>query len=124
MSGEIPILFDYDFDAYRAKYTDKAPIEFVIPKEGTIQVPYVMSLVKNAPHRENGQAVIDFVLSEKGQQFWAENYLRPVLGEIPASAASKFLPASEYERVLSIDYAKMATIQQAFGEAYLKATKG
>lgn len=124
LSGEIPILFDYDFDAYRAKYTDKAPIEFVIPKEGTIQVPYVMSLVKNAPHRENGQAVIDFVLSEKGQQFWAQNYLRPVLGEIPASAASKFLPASEYERVLSIDYAKMATIQQAFGEAYLKATKG
>jgi uncharacterized protein (DUF983 family) len=26
----MPIEFDYDFDAYRAKYTDKAPIEFVI----------------------------------------------------------------------------------------------
>ena len=86
LSGEIPILFDYDFDAYRAKYTDKAPIEFVIPQEGTIQVPYVMTMVKGAPHRANGQAVIDFVLSEKGQQFWAENYLRPVLGELPAVA--------------------------------------
>ena len=124
LSGEIPILFDYDFSAYRAKYTDKAPIEFVIPKEGTIQVPYVMSMVKNAPHRENGHAVIDFVLSAKGQQFWAQNYLRPVLGELPADAAAKFLPASEYERVIAIDYAKMATIQQAFSEEYLKATKG
>ena len=66
LSGEIPILFDYDFAAYRAKHVDGAPIEFVIPAEGTIQVPYVMCLVKNAPHMENGKAVIDFVLSEKG----------------------------------------------------------
>ena len=124
LSGEIPILFDYDFDAYRAKYTDKAPIEFVIPQEGTIQVPYVMCMVKNAPHRENGQAVIDFVLSEKGQQFWAENYLRPVLGELPASAKEKFLPDSEYKRAIGIDYARMAAVQESFSEAYLKATKG
>lgn len=123
LSGEIPILFDYDFAAYRAKHTDKAPIEFVIPKEGTIQVPYVMCMVKNAPQRENGQAVIDFVLSDKGQQFWAENYLRPVLGELPASAKEKFLPDTEYQRVIGIDYSRMATVQQSFSEAYLKATK-
>lgn len=123
LSGEIPILFDYDFDAYRAKYTDKAPIEFVIPEEGTIQVPYVMTLVKGAPHRANGEEMIDFVLSPKGQQFWAENFLRPVIGDIPASVKDKFLPAKLYERAIGIDYAKMADVQQRFGEAYLKATK-
>ena len=69
-------------------------------------------------------AVIDFVLSEKGQQFWAENYLRPVLGELPASAKEKFLPDSEYKRAIGIDYARMAAVQESFGEAYLKATKG
>ena len=58
LSGEIPILFDYDFNAYRGKYKDKANVEFVIPKEGTVVVPYVMSLVKNghsspsSSHRE------------------------------------------------------------------------
>ena len=26
VSGEIPILFDYDFNAYRAKYKDKAQL--------------------------------------------------------------------------------------------------
>jgi len=36
ISGEIPILFDYDFNAYRGKYKDKANVEFVIPAEGTI----------------------------------------------------------------------------------------
>lgn len=123
LSGEIPILFDYDFSAYRAKHSDKAPIEFVIPKEGTIQVPYVMSLVKNAPHKANGEKILDFVLSEKGQKFWAENYLRPVLGQLPESVASKFLPQSDYARVIPLDYSKMADNQQAFTEAYLKATK-
>ena len=44
LSGEIPILFDYDFNAYRAKYKDKAPVEFVIPQEGSQQLPYVMGL--------------------------------------------------------------------------------
>ena len=34
LSGEIPILFDYDFNAYRGKYKDKANVEFVIPAEG------------------------------------------------------------------------------------------
>ena len=31
LSGEIAILLDYDFNAYRAKYKDKANVEFVIP---------------------------------------------------------------------------------------------
>jgi putative spermidine/putrescine transport system substrate-binding protein len=67
LSGEIPILLDYDFDAYRAKYKDHANVEFVIPQEGTISVPYVMSLVKGAPHDANGKKVLDFVLSDEGQ---------------------------------------------------------
>src|SRR2546425_859630 len=39
LSGEIPILFDYDFNAYRGKYKDKANIAFVIPAEGTVIAP-------------------------------------------------------------------------------------
>ena len=41
VSGEIPILFDYDFNAYRAKYTEKGNFAFVIPCEGTVVFPYV-----------------------------------------------------------------------------------
>ena len=78
-----------DFAAYRAKHVDGAPIEFVIPAEGTIQVPYVMCLVKNAPHMENGKAVIDFVLSEKGQKHWADNFLRPVVGDLETTAPER-----------------------------------
>jgi putative spermidine/putrescine transport system substrate-binding protein len=120
LSGEIPILFDYDFDAYRAKHVDKANIAFVIPEEGSIMVPYVMTLVKNAPNEENGKKVIDFVLSEKGQKLWAENFLRPVLASaMSPETAALFLPASEYEKVGTLDYAKMAEVQAKFAERYM-----
>src|SRR6516162_11593848 len=46
VSGEIPILFDYDFNAYRAKYGESGNFEFVIPCEGTVVFPYVTRLIE------------------------------------------------------------------------------
>lgn len=121
LSGEIPILIDYDFNAYRAKYKDEANVEFVIPKEGTIVVPYVMSLVKGAPRAKDAKKVLNFVLSDKGQAIWANAYLRPVRSAtIPAEVSARFLPETEYQRAKAVDYAKMAENQKAFAERYLK----
>jgi len=39
VSGEIPILMDYDFNAYRAKYTESGKFEFVLPCEGRCRFP-------------------------------------------------------------------------------------
>ena len=120
LSGEIPILLDYDFNAYRAKYKDKADVVFVIPTEGTIVVPYVMSLVKGAPHPELGKKILDFVLSDKGQTIWANAFLRPVRASaMSKEAASKFLPASEYARAKPVDYSRMAAVQNGFTKRYL-----
>lgn len=124
ISGEIPILFDYDFNAYRGKYKDMANIEFVIPAEGSIIVPYVMSLVKNGPNPENGKKVLDFIMSDKGQAVWANAFLRPVRASaLSPEAAAKFLPASEYERAKPIDYAKMAEVQNIFRDRYLNEVR-
>ena len=121
LSGEIAILLDYDFNAYRAKYKDQANVQFVIPTEGTVVVPYVMSLVANAPHAAEGKKVLDFVLSDEGQALWANAYLRPVRASaMPADVQARFLPASEYARAKTVDYAKMAAVQKAFSERYLK----
>ena len=76
ISGEIPILVEYDSSAYRAKYRDNAPIEIVIPQEGTVTVPYVITFVKNAPHPDLGKEMIDFTLSDEGQALWAKAYMR------------------------------------------------
>lgn len=120
LSGEIPILVDYDFNAYRARYDDKANVEFVIPAEGTVTVPYTMSLVKGAPHAENGKRVLDYVLSDKGQALWAKAYLRPVRDvALPDEVAARFLPEADYARANPVDYAQMAAAQQAFADRYL-----
>jgi putative spermidine/putrescine transport system substrate-binding protein len=124
LSGEIAILLDYDFNAYRAKYKDKANVAFVIPSEGTLVVPYVMSLVKNAPHGADGKKVLDFVLSDEGQAIWAKAYLRPVRASaMPKDVEAQFLPASEYARAKAVDYGRMAEAQRAFSERYLKEVR-
>ena len=124
LSGEIAILLDYDFNAYRAKYKDGANVEFVIPQEGTVVVPYVMSLVANAPHAEDAKKALDFVLSDEGQAIWARAYLRPVrAGAMPDNIKAQFLPDSEYERAAAIDYNKMAEVQRGFADRYLKEVR-
>jgi putative spermidine/putrescine transport system substrate-binding protein len=121
LSGEIAILLDYDFNAYRAKYKDKANVEFVIPAEGTLVVPYVMSVVAKAPHAADAKKALDFILSDEGQAIWANAFLRPVRASaMTKEAQSRFLPASEYARAKTIDYGRMADAQKAFAERYLR----
>ncbi|MEP7301128.1 MAG: ABC transporter substrate-binding protein [Caldimonas sp.] len=121
LSGEIAILLDYDFNAYRAKYKDKANVEFVIPAEGTAVVPYVMSLVAKAPNPDNGKKALDFVMSNEGQAIWANAFLRPVRqAGMSKEAQARFLPAADYARAKTLDYAKMAEVQKAFSERYLR----
>jgi len=71
-----------------------------------------------------GKQVLDFILSDKGQAIWTNAYLQPARPvELPADVASKFLPASDYERAYAVDYAKMEKVQSSFGERYLSEVK-
>jgi putative spermidine/putrescine transport system substrate-binding protein len=120
VSGEIPILFDYDFNAYRAKYTEKGNFDFVIPCEGSVSFPYVVGLVKNAPDAQKAKKVLDYLLSDKGQAIWTNAYLRPARPiPLPAVVQRIFLPASEYARAKDVDWGKMEAAQQAFTARYL-----
>jgi len=120
VSGEIPILFDYDFNAYRAKYGETGSFAFVIPCEGTVVFPYVTSLVKNAPDKDKAQKVLDYFLSDKGQAMWANAYLRPARPiELPLVVKEKFLADTDYARAKSVDWAKMESVQNGFTERYL-----
>lgn len=119
LSGEIPILVDFDFNAYRAKYKDDANVAFVIPAEGTLTVPYVMTLAKGAPHAAEARKVLDFTLSDEGQTLWARAFLRPVRTmALPPDVAAKFLPESDYARARTVDYGRMAEVQKSFGDRY------
>lgn len=121
LSGEIAILLDYDFNAYRARHKDRANVDFVIPAEGTLVVPYVMSLVNRGPNAANGRRALEFVLSDEGQAIWANAFLRPVRASaISREAQARFLPASEYARARTVDYGRMADVQKGFADRYLR----
>ena len=102
LSGEIAILLDYDFNAYRAKYKDGANVAFVIPTEGTLVVPYVMSLVAKAPHAADAKKALDFVLSDEGQAIWANAYLRPGACERDAEGRAGEVPAGQRVRAREV----------------------
>ena len=120
VSGEMPILLDYDFNAYRAKYSEKGKFEFVIPCEGSVVYPYIIGLVKNAPDKDKAKKVIDYLLSDKGQAIWTNAYLRPARPiELPAAVKAKFLPDSDYARAKAVDWGRMETVQKAFLDRYL-----
>ncbi|MDP1611263.1 MAG: extracellular solute-binding protein [Sulfuritalea sp.] len=124
ISGEIPILLDYDFNAYRGQYKDMAPVQFVIPQEGTLTFPYVMGLVNKAPHADNGKKVLDFVLSAESQAMWGNAYLRPVFAEnLSAEAKAKFLPAADYARSKPVELKRLAAAQAMIVERYKNEVK-
>ena len=119
LSGEIPILFDYDFNAYRGQYSDKAPVQFVIPEEGSLVFPYVMALVKGGPNPENAKKVLDFVLSDASQVMWVNAYLRPVFADkLSQGSKAKFLPEGDYARAKPVDLKRLAAAQKAIIERY------
>jgi putative spermidine/putrescine transport system substrate-binding protein len=120
VSGEIPILFDYDFNAYRAKYKENGNFEFVIPCEGSVVFPYVVGLVKNAPDATKAKRVLDYLLSDKGQAIWTNAYLRPARPiPLPDAVKARFLPDADYARAKSVDWGQMESVQKSFTDRYL-----
>ena len=115
--GEIPILIDADFNGYNLQ-KQGSNIEVVIPEEGSLEIPYVVGLVKGAPHPNNARNLLDFYFSADGQRLFSQGFMRPAGKPFPAEVADDVLPASEYERAVTVDYAKMGGVQSDFVALY------
>lgn len=125
VKGEIPIMIGFGFNGYRMYHDDGANVEVVIPQEGSLVVPYTMSLVKNGPNPEGAKRFLNFVMSDKGQAIFAGGFVRPIReGILCPEVEAKFLPASDYARAKIIDYAKMAAVQEYFTERWLREVVG
>ena len=115
LKGEIGVHVEFDANGYRARHKDGGNVDVVIPEEGSLYLPYVMVLIKGAPHAENGKKFLDFLLSESAQRLWAEGFVRPVLSNVmTAEQRSKFLPEAAYARVKSVDFVKVADLMSNF----------
>ena len=110
VSGEIPILFDYDFNAYRAKYGESGNFEFVIPAKARWCFLTSRAWSKRAGPGDRRKKVLDYFLSDKGQGNVGQRLFAPFPADRFAAGIdqkSKFLPATDYARAKSVDWAKM-----------------
>lgn len=74
--GEALIGIGFDFMAYEQKAKGET-IDFIVPESTPILVNPV-ALVKDGPNPEGGKALINYLLSEEGQQILADWYHIPI----------------------------------------------
>jgi len=122
--GEVPIWINADGNGLKAKWVDKAPVEVVIPSEGTIAMPLVMALVKGAPHKAEAEKYLDWCLSEEAQTIMAESFFQPVMKvNLPQELQHQFLPAYAYKKALVIPLAEQAANADAVKQRWIKEIK-
>ncbi len=125
LRGEIPIWINADGNGLNAKYVDKAPIEVVIPAEGTIAMPLVMALVKGAPHKDEARKYLDWLLTDEAQQLMAESFFQPVMPvKLDAVLQAKFPPKSAYAKAKVLPLDQLADQADAIKKRWEKEIEG
>ncbi len=77
VSGDIPLAIGYFDDLVRAK-AQGAPIEVIVPEDGTGFETASMSLLKGAPEPDNAKKLYDWILGEKAMNIIAGDYVIPL----------------------------------------------
>jgi putative spermidine/putrescine transport system substrate-binding protein len=110
--GEIPIQIKYDFNllAQAQAMAEKGiNVQTVIPSDGSIYAPSALMLNGyNTSKMDLEKMFAEWVLSDEGQQIFAEFGARPiryVLGDLELSddAKAKWLPDEQYANVTVVD---------------------
>ncbi len=104
-TGEVGILVaGVDYNAYKAKKKGE-PLEIYYPKSGTIVNPRPAMIMKTAPHKDNAQKFMDYLLSDEGQQLVAGAWLLPGRTDIKAKGTQlKDIPQikPEWDKMMAI----------------------
>jgi putative spermidine/putrescine transport system substrate-binding protein len=125
LRGEVAIWINADGNGYKMRYVDGAPVEVVIPAEGSFTMPLVMGMVKGAPHPEETKKYLDWLLTPQAQAEFAQSFFLPVVpGTMPKEISAKLLPGKEYARAKPLDLARMAAAADALKRAWVDAVRG
>jgi putative spermidine/putrescine transport system substrate-binding protein len=119
--GEIPIWINADGNGLKARAVDHAPVEVVIPAEGTVRMPMVMGLVKGAPHRRAAEAYLDWLLGDEAQSLMARSFFQPVTGvKLPADLAAQYPPPAAYAKARDLPLADLAAQADALKQRWTR----
>lgn len=105
--GEMAVGLSYEDPVMQLKKDGADNIDIVYMEEGSIFLPSVTGIVKNAPNKENAQKFIDFITSKEAQQILASQTTnRPVRDDVEMNDFMKKLSdinlaEEDYEYVTS-----------------------
>ncbi len=97
--GEVAIGIIWDFNALNYKAQLNMPeLTVVIPKDGSVVMPYVAVINKYAPHPNAARALNDFLFSDEGQILYAKGFARPIRSSVklPEDVAKNMLATEAY----------------------------
>lgn len=82
IKGEIPVWITYASDAVRARRDDGLGdiVAMATPTDAPLRVPYVIGLVRGAPHPSAARLWLNYVFSGEGQALFAHAGAKPVIG--------------------------------------------
>lgn len=123
--GEIPIWVNFVNDGQRAKFIDGMgdDVEVISPSEGTVAAPYTISLVRNAPRPDAGRLWLNFIMSNMGQQLFAEGFVTPGVPGVPVPEAVRARQVS-HARSQLLDLGRSAAQLQALQQGWARAALG
>ncbi len=64
LSGEQPIMFYIVNNHFSGAVAKGAPLDFIVPKSGTIALPFAIAELGGAPHPNAARLFVDFMLSD------------------------------------------------------------
>jgi sulfate/thiosulfate transport system substrate-binding protein len=100
LSGTGDVLLDYEDDAI-ASQRKGASIDYVVPPQ-TILIQNPIAVVSNSSHKAAAQAFVNYLLSEAGQEIWAEQGFRPVIASAAQAAGVTFPTPSDLFTIASL----------------------
>lgn len=120
--GEIgvAVVWDYIGLPMRDQLAGVAPVEVVIPSDGTTSAPYVALLNTYGAHKNAAKLLLEYVLSDEGQVIQAKKYARPIRDVVlPDDIAAAFPPPEAYAAVKPVsDWVQAATIGPSLAESW------
>ncbi|MGM9529362.1 MAG: extracellular solute-binding protein [Phascolarctobacterium sp.] len=94
-----------------------APVEVVFPKEGALYAPQSVQIIKGCKHPENAKKFVDYMLSEKIQNYVGENLtVRPL--RQGAKLASYMTPADKIKLAPKFDEKWVAANKAKFTKTF------
>lgn len=116
VDGEMAVGLSYEDPVMQLKKDGADNIDIIYMKEGSIFLPSVTAIVKNAPNQENAKKFIDFITSKEAQEILASQTTnRPVRDDVEMNDYMK--PLSDIN-LAEEDYEYITSHQQEIVDKY------